>query len=61
MKLPEHYAVKARILEANALYSSAAVLYRMAANASTLRKDHARAVCRRGNARRCESHFRSAA
>lgn len=58
MKSPTDYAAKAIILEAGHLYSSAAVLYRMAANAAPRNK---RALAYRAAAKRCEARRSAAA
>lgn len=53
MNTPSHYAAKARFFEGVKMFSSAAVLYRMAANAARKqRKSHTF----RAAAKRCEAY-----
>jgi hypothetical protein len=52
MNTPNHYAEKAKFFENVRMFSSAAVLYRMAANAAPRNK---RALSYRGAAKRCEA------
>lgn len=61
MKSPIEYAAKARMLESTQLFTAAAVLFRMAANASTRKGNHGKACMYRGDARRCEARRSAAA